>query len=181
MHRRPGLCVLNAFFAAALREPRHRVFALLAKVRNELLCVAWLGPVLRADLRVPYCSSVFALDASPFASGICSAELGPSAVAELWRHCEQRGFYTRLEGPATALLRELGLEQNKDGYGVFGSPSASPALPLPRALTEGSSGIPLRFLPLMLHGPRLTAPLGSACFLGLPPLRVAALSLRASC
>ena len=137
MYRRPGLCILDASFSAALRQPRHQVFTLPGPVRNELLCIAVLGPLLRTDLRVAYHPELYALDASPFASGICSVQVGSAAVAELWRHCEQRGFYTRLEGPASALLRELGLDEDSGAGEVLGSRSVGPPAVLPRPLCEG--------------------------------------------
>ena len=31
-------------------------------------------------------------------------------VSELWRHSEQRGYYTRLLNPAASILSEMGLE-----------------------------------------------------------------------
>ena len=96
-----------------------------------------LGPLFRTDLRVTYHTELYALDASPFASGICSVQVGSAAVAELWRHCEQRGFYTRLEGPASALLRELGLDEDSGAGEVFGSRSVGPPAVLPRPLCEG--------------------------------------------
>ena len=93
-----GLYVLNASIAAALREPRHRVFALPVKVRNELLCVAWLGPDLRS------LTAAASLPSTPhrlLAGSVLTSLV--SAVAELWGHCEQRGFHTRLEGARAGL------------------------------------------------------------------------------
>ena len=84
-----------------------------------------------------YHPELYALDASPFASGICSVQVGSAAVAELWRHCEQRGPYTRLEGPASALLRELGLDEDSGAGEVFASRSVGPPAVLPRPLCEG--------------------------------------------
>ena len=35
-------------------------------------------------------------------------------VSELWRHSEQRGYYTRLLNPAASILSEMGLEYLDD-------------------------------------------------------------------
>ena len=50
------------------------------------------------------------MDASPSGGGLCSTAMPASVAQELWRFSEQRGFYTRLLGPASALLSELGLD-----------------------------------------------------------------------
>ena len=42
--------------------------------------------------------------------------IGKSASAELWRHTEQKGFYTRLQSPVSAYLEEKGL--NPDPHNV---------------------------------------------------------------
>lgn len=80
---------------------------------------------------------MFCLDASPYGAGICQAEETPAVVAELWRHSEQKRFYTKLENPAAATLREIGLE----GEVVLGGdrdPDISEVrFPPPRQLREG--------------------------------------------
>ena len=52
------------------------------------------------------------MDASPTGAGLCSAPSTEAAVRELWRLSEQRGFYTKLEAPSSAALRELGFESS---------------------------------------------------------------------
>ena len=110
LYRRPALCVLDSSFRAAQGLPKHQVFRLPSACRNELLCFASLACTLVTDLRVKYSEDLYALNASPLASGICHAGVGQDVTRELWRHCEQRGLYTRFEEPATALLREIGLD-----------------------------------------------------------------------
>ena len=139
MYRRPALCVLDSVFRASQDLPKHQVFELPNDCRNELLCLAAIACTLVTDLRADYCEDLFALDASPFASGICRAHVGSVATRELWRHCEQRGFYTRLESPATALLREIGCDPgplllSEDPGQQF---PASFQCRIPRALSEG--------------------------------------------
>lgn len=69
-----------------------------------------LGACAQADLRVDFCHRIYALDASPWAGGIVVADSSPEVVAELWRHSEQKGFYTNLMGPASSALREIGID-----------------------------------------------------------------------
>ena len=76
------------------------------------------------------------MDASPSGAGLCAAPLPESVVAELWPHSEQKGYYTRLESPAVALLREKGFEPEP----VFGATTVEPpttVFPLPPSLCEG--------------------------------------------
>ena len=53
-----------------------------------------------------------------------STRVGASAASELWRHAEQRGYYTRLSPAATSVLAELGLDHA--GSDMFGAPEVSP-------------------------------------------------------
>ena len=58
-------------------------------------------------------------------------------VSELWRHSEQRGFYTKLCGEAAAVLSELGIDPEPT-FGAetdFREPQQS--FPPPRVLREG--------------------------------------------
>ena len=135
MFRRPAMCVLDCSFAEAAQLPANRVRRLPRRVRNELSAVAALGPLLQTDLRVAWCPELFCMDASPTGAGLCSAPSTVTAVRELWRLSEQRGFYTKLEAPSSAALRELGHDSSVP-YTCSGDASAS-LFPLPRALTEG--------------------------------------------
>ena len=135
MFRRPAMCVLDASFAEAAKHPATHLRRLPRQVRNELLAVSVLGPLLQTDLRVSWCPELFCMDASPTGSGLCSAPSTEAAVRELWRLSEQRGFYTKLEAPSSAALRELGFESsvpyesNEDCSGSL--------FPLHNSLAEG--------------------------------------------
>ena len=137
MFRRPILSVMSAVFAEGQQEPQDKVFKLSQQARNELLALTILGPVAQTDLRTKTCSKVFCMDASPSGAAICQVDEDESVVAELWRHSEQKGFYTRLESTAAATLHELGIEPEP----AFESdPSFLPTdvkFPPPRCLREG--------------------------------------------
>ena len=77
---------------------------------TELLLMVLLAPVMQSDLRAAAAPAVYMLDASPFGGGICKAEMPSQATAELWRHTEQRGYYTKLQQGASMALQELGFE-----------------------------------------------------------------------
>ena len=109
MFRRPALALLNSVFADASSTPAHKVFRLARQSVNELLAVAVLAPLLTSDIRASFCPFLFCMDASPDGAGLCSAPLPASAIRELWRFSEQKGFYTKLQNNAGALLESLGL------------------------------------------------------------------------
>jgi len=77
------------------------------------------------------------MDASPSGAGICQAEESKFVVNELWRHSEQRGFYTRLSSPAASLLDELGLGSEPCFGGSDEHLFAAPSFPPPKHLREG--------------------------------------------
>eukprot|EP00439_Symbiodinium_sp_Y106_P030937 s162_g3.t1 len=136
MFRRPALCVLNAVFADAARMPATQIMRLSRNSRNELLCVSVLGPLLQTDLRASWCPKVFMMDASPSGAGLCEADATPSVVQELWRFSEQHGYHTRLEGPASAILREKGFESAVE-YGEAPAQLMQDPFPLHPSLVEG--------------------------------------------
>ena len=135
-YRRPALCILDQCFKDAARLPSDVVTRLSQRTRNELLLVAIMGPLLQTDLRTGWCPDVFCMDASPTGAGLCSAPVPENAVAELHRYSEQRGFYTKLEAPSSAALREMGF-YTEPVYLDAESPAPPLELPLPRSLSEG--------------------------------------------
>ena len=110
MFRRPMFALLQAVFADARHEPRDAVFALHRDSLNELQSLCILAFSACTDIRTTYLPFIYAMDASPSGGALCCADVPPNAVQELWRFSEQRGFYTRLLGPSSALLAELGLD-----------------------------------------------------------------------
>ena len=68
------------------------------------------------------------------------ADLSQTAANEIWRHTEQRGYYNKLESPASALLSELGLHDVSDlvaNYDATVIDYKPLHVPIPVALTEG--------------------------------------------
>ena len=136
MYRRPALSILGAAFSDAQKEPRNRVIALQRATLNELLALVMLGPVPQTDIRVGYVPRLYSMDASPAGAGIAYAPVPEEVIKELWRHGEHRGYYTKLEGGATALLREQGFDTEP----WFGAPEnflPGPKVVVPTPLREG--------------------------------------------
>ena len=144
LFRRPLFCIIEALFREGAGFKRTEVFALSPQARNELFLLSFLGGLGQADLRAPYNPSLYALDASPWAGAICTTSVGCAAASELWRHAEQRGYYTRLASPAAATLAEHGIEHvGEDRFGDPGETCQFPAqtvrrpVSLSRPLQEG--------------------------------------------
>ena len=112
LFRRPAFAILGSVFVDARRVPAHKVIQLQRDSVNELACLCAVGPLLQADLRAVYPSKLYAMDASPTGAGLCCADLPEHVVKELWRHTEQKGFYTKLLDPASALLNTLDLSED---------------------------------------------------------------------
>lgn len=117
MFRRPIMSVMQAVFNDAVGRAQDTVFRLSQQCRNELLVLSILGPLAQTDMRTDTCPKLFCLDASPYGAGICESVESENVISELWRHSEQRGFYTKLSNPASAVLQELGLEHEPE-FGV---------------------------------------------------------------
>ena len=108
MFRRAVLAVVSHAFTDGIERPQNQIFSLSRETRNELLALSCLGPVCMSDLRVGYAPFIFCTDASPDGAGICQSPESESVVQELWRHSEQRGYYTQLLTPAASVLSSLG-------------------------------------------------------------------------
>lgn len=132
------MSIMSAVFQEGFNKPQNQVFQLSMQARNELLALSVLGAVAQTDMRVTTCPHVFCMDASPSGAGIVQAPEAEHVVAELWRHAEQRGFYTKLEGSAAALLRELDIDPEPSmGQDTGSHLLASPNFPPPKHLREG--------------------------------------------
>ena len=135
LFRRPIFSVIDALFHEGQDLPSNKVFCLSPKAVNELQALALLGPVAQADLRVSYSPFLYCTDASPTGGAVCRAQIGVEACKELWRHTEQKGFYTKLQNPVSSILAEHGIEpESNEQFQDWDTP-----LPdvIPRSLKEG--------------------------------------------
>lgn len=109
LFRRSLFALVDALFKEGKSSSKHEVFCLSRQARNELLLLSVLGSVSHADLRCKYHDKIYCTDASPWGAAVVAAPIEPNVTRELWRHCEQKGYYTRLQSPASAYLSENGL------------------------------------------------------------------------
>ncbi|CAL1141466.1 unnamed protein product, partial [Cladocopium goreaui] len=87
--------------------------------RAELKKLAEKWDKLGACALIPVHCDVFMMDASPFGGALCRTRVGAFAAEEMWRHTEQRGYYTALQHGAREVLHEKGLDHEE----TFGPPS----------------------------------------------------------
>jgi len=81
-------------------EP-HTLLRLPIDLKDELLAAAVLLPLAEADLRSPISTKVTCSDATPQGCGVVASEVSAQCAEALFRHCEHKGAYTRLDwGPA---------------------------------------------------------------------------------
>ena len=128
LFRRVLFAVVDNLFKEGRGLPANQVFCLSRESRNELTLLAALGPTAQSDLRVKHDEHIYASDASPQWGAVCKAPVSANMTAELWRHSEQRGFYTRLQSPAATVLSELGLSAESDeqfAHAAFKDPPVS--------------------------------------------------------
>lgn len=110
LFRRVLFSVMDSLFKDGLDHDPDAVFCLSRQSLNELQILAMLGPVAQSDLRVCYSKHVYMTDASPSGGAVVRAEVGPKVSQEIWRHTEQKGFYTKLQSPISQILSEHGIE-----------------------------------------------------------------------
>ena len=113
LFRRPMFAVMDCIFSEGISLPPDSTFQLSAMAVNELMLLLVLAPLLQTDMRANVGEAIYMLDASPTGGAICHAKLGVEACEELWRHSEQRGYYTTLQQGSGLVLRELGLEHEE--------------------------------------------------------------------
>ena len=138
LFRRIFFAVIDQLFREGQEHPADCTFCLSRRARCELQLLATFGPLAQSDLRTRYSDEVYCTDASPYGGAVVAAHIGQKASAELWRHSEQKGFYTRLHSPASEILIEKGLVCESEEHFVPPQPKAWPiAESVPAPLSEG--------------------------------------------
>lgn len=137
LFRRVLFSVIDSLFTDGLARPLDQVFCLNRQSLNELQVLAMLGPTAQSDLRVHYSKFLYTTDASPSGGAVVRAEIGPKAAQEVWRHTEQKGFYTKLQSPVSVILSEHGIEP--ESMHMFQDHLAHHSLKakIPSSLSEG--------------------------------------------
>ena len=138
LFRRPVFSVLDMVFHEGQDCHPDEVFKLSQQSMNELLTLMVLGPLIQSDLRTGICPELFVMDASPTGGAVCRSQMTSCAIEELWRHSEQRGYYTKLQQGANLILHEHGLDQTDP----FGAGSLDLAALKPEAVMSISESLP---------------------------------------
>jgi hypothetical protein len=111
--RRPGLSVLRHVYRFIHCSGR-RCYVLWPSVRRELLMLVGLAPLLYVDVSAPFCSSVFASDASSTGGGVVSTPLSAELADGVWPlTCLPQHSYndpTRLDSVPLRTLSAAGSE-----------------------------------------------------------------------
>lgn len=110
LFRRVIFAVVDQLFREGLNRDPEEVFCISRQGRCELQMLALLSPIAQSDLRAKYSDKLFCTDASPEGGAVTYADVNQIVSQELWRHCEQRGFYTKLQSPVASYLEEKGIE-----------------------------------------------------------------------
>ena len=138
LFRRIFFSVIDKLFHEGRDLPKDVTFCLSRRARCELQLIATFGPLAQSDLRTHYSNKIYCTDASPLGGAVVAADIGSTASAELWRHSEQKGFYTRLQSPSAEILIETGFVSEANDAFCPSIPDAwaiSDSIPAP--LTEG--------------------------------------------
>ena len=138
MFRRVLFACMDQLFKEKHDGGPDSVFCLSSAARAELQMLSMLGMLAQSDLRVGYSNHIYSTDASPFGGAVIRARIGQTALAELWRHTEQKGFHTKLQSPVSEILKEHGLDPFTDDF-LVGTPAPPPAIihSIPLPLSEG--------------------------------------------
>lgn len=138
LFRRVLFSIMDDLFRQGDNLAPDDVFCLSRKSRCELQLLSVLGPLAQSDLTATYSDTLFCTDASPEAGAVISAPIGATATKELWRHCEQRGYYTRLQSPLSEIMHEKGLDPISTAhYEPRTSDPISSSYSIPPPLQEG--------------------------------------------
>ena len=137
LFRRAIFSVIDSLFSEGHSFQPSEVFCVSSQSRNELLILAALGPMAQSDLRAKYSSFLYCCDASPTGGAVVKAHIGKTACKELWRHTEQKGYYTKLLNPAGQILAEHGIDPESQELFQDHLLERSPQDHIPLQLSEG--------------------------------------------
>ena len=137
LFRRALFSVIEEVFKESMNLPQDEICALSRRALCELQVLAVLGPVAQSDLRVQHSPKLYCTDASPTGGAVIYANVGSQVTEELWRHTEQRGFYTKLQSPVAEILQEKGIEPESNAQFLSGDPIPQDSPILNKPLSEG--------------------------------------------
>eukprot|EP00434_Breviolum_minutum_P038829 symbB.v1.2.034454.t5/scaffold4448.1/size41344/4 len=96
-------------------DPNHpKLVPLPRNVARELVLAAILHPLMVTDIGALYHDRIYATDASQHKGAICSMPVSREYAEIIWKTSRSKGSYTRLQTPAEALLKRLGIDDECD-------------------------------------------------------------------
>ena len=110
LYRRSMTAVIDDLFRLASdaeRSGKNEVISQPVSVRNELIVLAALAPVLVTNTAVHCCPFAYASDASLGKGAFNYTPIGKESAEVLWLGSDKKGSYTRLEGFPRAALSAL--------------------------------------------------------------------------
>ncbi len=107
MHRRELMCVFHRIYKWTADLPEKEPKAWAADIKDELAMAAFLLPQAVAHLRWPVSSRLTATDATPDSGGAVVTHVAEDLANALFRTCENRGCYVRLD--TNSLVQEYPL------------------------------------------------------------------------
>lgn len=121
LYRRCLTSAVDDFFqlaAEAEASEKNAALPLPRKVAQELSILAACVPVAVSNIAIKYSPTIYASDASLGLGAVTSAEVDESLVEVLWLGSDKKACYTRLDGPALAMLAAAG-EEVHEGYDLL--------------------------------------------------------------
>ena len=118
LYRRCLTAAVDGFFqlaAEAEASGKNAALPLPRKVAQELSILAACVPLATSNIAIKYSPTIYASDASLGLGAVVSAEVDESLVEVLRLGSDKKGCYTRLDGPALAMLAAAG-EEVHEGY-----------------------------------------------------------------
>ena len=106
--RRRSLCLLQEVYVMQRGRARRHLVWVTEALRLELFRLAVLAPLISTDARAQTSGLLVASDASDDMGAFVTSFVGTALARELQRHVPAKGLWTKLLGPADALIRARG-------------------------------------------------------------------------
>eukprot|EP00435_Cladocopium_sp_Y103_P015061 s334_g3.t1 len=132
MFRRCLMAVVSDMFALAAeaeKSGKNVVIHQPLTVREELIMLAALAPVISTNIAVDYCPFVFASDSSLGKGAVVRTSVQPEVAEAIWLGSDKKGAYSKLETFPQTLLSAAG-EELFDDLKAVGEATERPGKPL---------------------------------------------------
>ena len=131
LYRRPLMCILQTAFglvdSSYSSSSPPRIIKLPHSVRDELIVLAVLAPLVLTNIGALFGSHAFATDASQDMGAIVSSPMSSQMQSLLFRVCASKGSYTRMQNARDRLLADEDFGDDDQDYFPLPQPSRPPA------------------------------------------------------